>query len=99
MNRLPRVLVSCSFSFLVAAVLPAQTYKVIGEYKLPGASAKGLAVDSDGRRLFVADGDGVAVLNADTGAAVGTISGLKGAQDVLLVPEMKDDEKAPSVKG
>jgi DNA-binding beta-propeller fold protein YncE len=99
MNRLPRVLVSLSFSCLVAAVLPAQTYKAVREYKLPGGSAKGLAVDSDGRRLFVADGDGVAVLNADTGAAVGTISGLKGAQDVLLVPEMKGDEKAPSAKG
>jgi DNA-binding beta-propeller fold protein YncE len=99
MNRLPRVLASCSFSFLVAAVSPAQTYKVIGEYKLPGASAKGLAVDSDGRRLFVADGDGVVVVNADTGAVAGTVGGLKNAQDVLLVPEMKDDEKAPSVKG
>ena len=99
MNRLSRVVASWSFSFLLATVLPAQTYKVVGEYKLPGGSARGLAVDSPGRRLFVADGDGVAVLNVDTGAAAGTISGLKGAQDVLLIPEMKGEEKAPSTKG
>jgi DNA-binding beta-propeller fold protein YncE len=99
MNRLIRVLVSLSFVFLLVPVLLAQTYKAVGEYKLPGASAKGLAVDSDGRRLFVADGDGIAVLNADTGAVVGTISGLKGAQDVLLVPELKGDEAAPPTKG
>ena len=77
----------------------AQTYKQIGEYKLAGASAKGLAVDSDGRRLFVAGGDGVTVLNLDSGATMGTVGGLKDAQDVLLVPEMKGDEKAPSTKG
>jgi len=79
--------------------MPAQTYKAIGEYKLPGASAKGIAVDSVGRRLFVAGGDGVVVLSADTGSAAGLISGLKDAQDVLLVPAMKDDEKLPSTKG
>jgi DNA-binding beta-propeller fold protein YncE len=77
----------------------AQTYKQIGEYKLTGATARGLAVDSDGRRLFVAAGDGVTVLNLDSGTPVGTIGGLKDAQDVLLVPEMKGDEKAPSTKG
>ena len=98
MNRLIRVTVSLSLVFLLVPVLPAQTYKVVGEYKLPGASAKGLAVDSDGRRIFVANGDSIAVLNADTGAVAGSISGLKGAQDVLLVPEMKGDA-APPAKG
>ena len=79
--------------------LPAQTYKAIGEYKLPGTSAKGIAVDSDGRRLFVANGDGITILNADTGAVAGTIGGMKGAQDVLLIPVMQGDEAAPSFKG
>jgi DNA-binding beta-propeller fold protein YncE len=99
MNRLTRAFLSVPIALLLATVLPAQTYKAVGEYKLPGTSAKGLAVDSDGRRLFVADGDGVAVLNADTGAVVGTVGGLRGAQDVLLVPEMKGDEVAPPTKG
>jgi DNA-binding beta-propeller fold protein YncE len=64
-----------------------------------GSDAKGLAVDSDGRRLFIASGSGVTVLNADTGASTGTISGLKDAQDVLLIPEMNGEEPAPSTKG
>ena len=99
MNRPSQILVACYCGFLFAPVMPAQTYKALGEYKLTGASAKGIAVDSIGRRLFVAGGDGVVVLNADTGAAMGTISGLKGAQDVLLIPELKDDQKTPSTKG
>lgn len=77
----------------------AQTYKAIGEYKLPGNDAKGISVDGDGRRLFIASGNGVTILNADTGASTGSISGLKGAQDVLLVPEMNGEEVAPSTKG
>ena len=99
MNCLTRISVGVAFVFSLAAVLPAQTYKAVGEFKLPGVSAMGLAVDSDGRRLFVADGDGIAILNADTGAAMGTVSGLKGAQDVLLVPETRGDEAAPPTKG
>jgi DNA-binding beta-propeller fold protein YncE len=99
MTRPVRIFLNYSLLVSVAIVLPAQTYKIIREYKVPGASARGLAVDSDGRRLFVAAEDGVAVLNADTGAVIGAVSGLKNAQDVLLVPEMKDDEAAPSTKG
>jgi DNA-binding beta-propeller fold protein YncE len=76
-----------------------QTYKAIAEYKLPGGTAKGIAVDGDGRRLFVADGDGVSVLNADTGVVVGTIGGLKGAQDVLLIPAKSGEAAAPSTEG
>jgi DNA-binding beta-propeller fold protein YncE len=95
-----RSLTGCSIALLLlGGPLPAQTYKAIGEYKISGTSAHGIAVDSDSRRLFIAGDDGVSVLNADTGAAVGTVGGLKGAQDVLLVPEMKGDEAAPSTKG
>ena len=99
MTRLLRISASCFFVALLAATLPAQTYKAIGEYKVPGTSAKGIAVDSDGRRLFVAGSDGIAVLNADTGASMGTVGGLKGAQDVLLIPAMNGEEPAPSTKG
>jgi DNA-binding beta-propeller fold protein YncE len=86
---------------LAAAVsaAPAQTYKAIGEFKLQGSTAAGIAVDSDGRKLFVATGDGISVLNADTGAPLGTIDGLKGAQEILLVPARKGEEMAPSTKG
>lgn len=83
------------------SILPlhAQTYKAVAEYKLPGASAKGLAIDSDSRRLFVATADGLTVLNADTGAIAGTIGGLHEAQDVLLIPAMNGEEQSPSTKG
>jgi len=99
MRRLSIGFVSTCFLVSLAAILPAQTYKVIGEYKLPGASAKGIAVDGDGRRVFIANGDSVTVLNADTGSAAGAVSGLKGVQDVLLIPVMNGDETAPSTKG
>ena len=85
-------------SMVLAPIATTQTYKAVGEYKLSGA-ARGLAVDNEGRRLFVAGGDGVSVLNADTGATVGTIGGLKDAQDVILIPEMKGEEKAASTRG
>ena len=99
MSRLLRVFARFSLLPLLVTALPGQTYKAIGTYKLAGTSAKGIAVDSDGRRLFVANGDGLIVLNADTGASLGAISGLKGAQDVLLIPGMNGEEKAPSTKG
>ena len=86
-------------SLTFAGLAKAQTYHQIGAFSLSGAAAKALAVDSDGRRLFVASGDGVTVLNLDNGSVMGTIGGLKDAQDVLLVPKMKDDEKMPSTTG
>src|SRR5580698_6592640 len=101
MNQLLRIAAGCCVvvAFAITPGASAQTYKAIGEYKLPGTSAKSIAVDADGRRLFVAGDDGVTVLNADSGATVGKVEGLKDAQDVLLIPEMKGDDKAPSTKG
>lgn len=84
---------------LAQPCIVAQTYKVIGEYKLPGTSARSIAVDADSRRLFIAGDDGVTVLNADSGTTLGKLEGLKDAQDVLLVPEMNGEEKAPPTKG
>jgi DNA-binding beta-propeller fold protein YncE len=84
-------------SFSIGA--SAQTYKVVGQYKLPGTTVQGIAVDENARRLYVATSDGLVVLNADTGANAGMVAGVKGAQDVLLVPEMNGEEKAPSTKG
>jgi DNA-binding beta-propeller fold protein YncE len=76
----------------------AQTYKITGEYKLPGGAAHAIAVDSESRKIFVAGDDGVTVLNADTGAQMGSIP-LKGAQDVLLVPVVNGEEVAASTTG
>lgn len=70
---------------MAAPGMHAQTYKVVGEYKLPGSSAAGIAIDTAGRRLFIAGDEGISVLNVDTGKRLGIIP-LKGATDVLLVP-------------
>jgi DNA-binding beta-propeller fold protein YncE len=102
MSHFVRAVVSCSLVVALSSAqraASAQTYKAIGEYKLSGTSAKGLAVDPDGRRIFVAGNDGITVLNADTGATVGKVEGVKDAQDVLLIPEVKGEDKAPSTKG
>ena len=85
-------------ALLVSTAMGAQTYKVSGSYKLPGANARGIAVDSVGRKIFVADDEGVTVLNADSGAQEGTIP-LKGAQDVLLIPVMNGEEAGASTVG
>lgn len=101
MSRLLRAATGCFLVLPLGAVghiAFAQTYKSIGEYKLAG-TAKSLAVDPDGRRIFVAGGDGVTVLNADTGAPMGKVEGSKDSQYVLLIPEMKGDDKEPSTKG
>jgi DNA-binding beta-propeller fold protein YncE len=82
---------------MTATCASAQSYKAIGEYKLPGASATGIAVDTAGRRLYVAGDTGVAVLHADTGAAQGTLAGTAGAQDVLVVPVMDDEAPGASI--
>jgi len=88
----------CSLSLLTAG-LPGQTYKAIGEYKLPGSTAKGIAIDSAGRHLFVASGNAIAVLNADTGAPEGSVSGLSEAQDVLVIPGEEGEKSTAPTKG
>jgi DNA-binding beta-propeller fold protein YncE len=102
MDRIASITVACLCGALYAGLAvqdgSAQTYKSLGEYSLPGATARGIAVDSDSRRLFVAGDDGVTVLNADTGVKLGSIP-LKDAQDVLLIPVMNGEEQGASTKG
>jgi hypothetical protein len=102
MDRIASITVACFCSALYAGPAvqhaTAQTYKALGEYSLPGRGAHGIAVDSDSRRLLVAGDDGVTVLNADTGAKLGSIQ-LKDAQDVLLIPVMNGEEQGASTKG
>ena len=86
------------WALATASAASAQTYKAVGEFKLPGSAAGGIAVDPDGRRLLVAGDGGVVVLNADTGAVLGTVAQAKNASDVLVIPEMNGEEKAPATK-
>jgi DNA-binding beta-propeller fold protein YncE len=98
-----RIIAAIYFICVLSGCVPmsrviAQTYQPIGEYAVPGAVARGIAVDSVSRRLFVANGQGIAVLNVDNGAVIGNIA-LKNSQDVLLIPVMNGDEQGASVKG
>lgn len=64
-------------------------YHVLSRYKLAGHGKTGhLRVDSEARRLYVAHGDRVDVLNVDTGAQAGSIPA-SGSNDVVLAPEAK----------
>lgn len=91
-------LCSATCVWLFAHDASAQTYKSLDEFNLSGASVHGIAVDSGSRRLFVAGNDSITVLNADTGAKLGSIP-LKDAQDVLLIPVMNGDDQAASTRG
>src|SRR5579859_446318 len=81
-RRWAQVLTFC----LMALPASSQTYKIIQRYKLPGSAVHSLAIDSEHRRLFVADSEGLLVLNADTGERIGTVGNLRDGNDVLLVP-------------
>ena len=94
-----RRIVAAVFVVLAVSAASAQTYKAIANYKVSGSSAKAIAVDGSSRRLFIAAGDNIAILNADTGEPAGSISGLTSVQDVLIVPEMKGEEKVLSTMG
>ena len=98
MSRPLSIALGLSVALSITPSLSSQTYKTIGQYKL-SAAAKGVAVDSAGRRIFVAGGDGVQALDADSGASLGVIGELKNAQDVLLIPVMNGDERTPSRRG
>src|SRR5437016_13846104 len=64
-------------------------YHVLSRYKLTGQRETGnVRVDSEARRLYVAHGDRVDVLNADTGANVGTVPA-NGSNDIVLAPDLK----------
>ena len=99
MNGLLKTVPGCAIALLAVCGAAAQSYKTVATYKLPGGAARGIAVDSDSRRVYVAEGDGVTVLNADTGAVSGTVTGLSGADDVLLIPAMTGETKSASTKG
>ncbi len=99
LSEICRTPVSLVFVACVATIAcSAQSYKVIDHYKLRGASAGGIAVDSVARRLYVAVDEGIAVLNLDTGAEVGSVP-LAHADDVLLLPNKSGESGIAPVMG
>jgi DNA-binding beta-propeller fold protein YncE len=64
-------------------------YHVLARYKLAGRGKTGnVRIDAGTRRLYVAHGDRVDVLNLDTGALAGSIPA-SGSSDIVLAPEAK----------
>jgi DNA-binding beta-propeller fold protein YncE len=81
--------------FLAAFLIPAAVYAddngyhVVARYKLTGHGKPGnVRVDSEARRLYVAHGDRVDVLNADTGASTGMVPA-NGSNDIVLASDFK----------
>jgi DNA-binding beta-propeller fold protein YncE len=89
---------------LIVAVGPALAaevdFKIIAHYKLEGpGKAVGLALDTEARRIYLAHGANVEILNADSGAPVGQIGTGAGASAVALIPDMKRGFVANSEAG
>src|ERR1700730_5872328 len=72
---------------------PAGGYHLLKKIPLGAAEGGGeyfdyLTFDAASRRVYVSHGTEVKVLNADSGAVVGTISGLKRCHGIAVVPEL-----------
>lgn len=85
-------------SFLVCGVFalaspPASGYHLLKTVPLGAAPGGGeyfdyVTVDSEARRVYVSHGTEVKVVDADSGAVVGTISGLQRCHGVAIVSEL-----------
>lgn len=77
--------------FLAALALAAATdYKVVARYPVGGTGGFDyVTLDSSARRLYLAHGTQVDVLDADSGKVVGTIPDTPGVHGVAIVAEFK----------
>lgn len=83
------MLLGCGIFFTLAAHAADNGYHILARYKLAGpGKTNNVRVDSEARRLYVAHGDRIDVLNADTGTNIGTVSA-NGSNDIVLAPDFK----------
>lgn len=93
-NLLSMTLVALvSLGTLAVAEPPSSGYHLLKKVPLGGAPGDGeyfdyVTVDAAGRRVYLSHGTEVKVVDADTFAVVGTISGLKRCHGILLLPEL-----------
>lgn len=81
-----------TFMAIAMACLYAQAadYKVQTRYPVPGSEGWDyISVDSSGRRIYVSHSVRVNVLDADTGAAVGTIEDTPGVHGIAIASKLK----------
>lgn len=70
-----------------AHAAPAPSYHLAATWKLPGEGGWDyLTDDAATHRLYIARGSKIQVLDTQTGALVGAVSGLEGAHGVALAP-------------
>ncbi len=92
--RLGGCLSGLLLGILALASPPAGHYHLLKKVPLGAAPAGGreyfdyLTVDSQARRVYASHGTEVKVADADSGAVVGTISGLKQCHGIALVEEL-----------
>jgi DNA-binding beta-propeller fold protein YncE len=76
------------FAALASALAAADAYHVIKRISIPGDSGWDyITADTEGRRLYVPHGTEVVVLDLDSGAIVGKITGQKGVHGVAVARE------------
>jgi YVTN family beta-propeller protein len=81
------------FGLLALAAIPAGGYHLLKRIPLGAAEGGGeyfdyITIDSAARRAYLSHGTDVVVLNVDSGASVGKITGMKRNHGVALVPEL-----------
>jgi len=81
------------FGRLALAAIPAGGYHLLKRIPLGAAEGGGeyfdyITIDSAARRAYLSHGTEFLVLNADTGASIGKITGMKRNHGVALVPEL-----------
>jgi YVTN family beta-propeller protein len=75
--------------FVIAALSLRAEYKVLAHYPVGGGTAFDyVRIDSSMRRLYIAHGVQVDVLNADTGAKLGIIAPTKGVHGIAIVNKL-----------
>ncbi len=91
---------SCGIALFITVMLvgvarPAdqKNYHLLNTYKFGAAPESTreyfdyITVESSARRVYLSHGTEIKIINADTGSAVGSISGLKQSHGVALAPE------------
>ena len=77
----------CSGVFATEASPSLPTYRMVARYPIGGTDTgyDYLHVDAPSRRVFIAHANRVEVVNADTGAKLGEITGMHGAHGIEIV--------------
>ncbi len=86
--RIPITFLSISFLFISTALWAAASYQVGNKIPITGEGGWDyVTVDAENRRVYISHSTEVVVLDADTHALVGRITGAKGVHGVAIAPE------------